>query len=175
MSDQLALSIPGAGPRAADAALSSCRRYRYALWRTWDPVRPPALFVGLNPSTADETVDDPTIRRCVRFARDWGYGGLVMANLFAWRATDPCDLPDTDEAIGPENDAWLIRLRDRSGIVIAAWGANRAAARTGRVTDVLNLLGDVHALRLTAKGAPWHPLYVPAATRPTPWRSESRG
>lgn len=93
------------------AVLSADRRYRYGLFRIWDLERPLAMFVGLNPSTADETDDDPTIRRCVRFASDWQYGGLIMANLFAYRATSPRDLPDGEEAVGALNDA------DRKSVV----------------------------------------------------------
>ncbi|GHX72979.1 hypothetical protein VCSRO16_3593 [Vibrio cholerae] len=69
------------------AELSKCRKYRYALWRTWDSDKPFAMFIGLNPSTADEKNDDPTLRRCINFAKSWGYGGVCMANLFAFRAT----------------------------------------------------------------------------------------
>ncbi len=76
----------------SDAELSKCRAYRYALWRTWDESKPFAMFVGLNPSTADELEDDPTIRRCINFSKLWGYGGLCMVNLFAYRATDPTAL-----------------------------------------------------------------------------------
>lgn len=73
------------------ANLSECRRYRFSLWRIWDEALPYALFIGLNPSTADETANDPTITRCINFAKDWGYGGIYMANLFAYRATDPSE------------------------------------------------------------------------------------
>ena len=72
-----------------DAVFSDCRKYRYALWRVWDESKPVAVFIGLNPSTADEVNDDPTVKRCVNFAQEWGYGGLCMANLFAFMATDP--------------------------------------------------------------------------------------
>lgn len=92
------------------AHLSACGAYRYALRRTWDPARPAALFVGLNPSTADAERDDPTTRRCVRFARDWGFGGLLVGNLFAYRATRPRDLRAAAEPVGPENDWWLAAL-----------------------------------------------------------------
>ena len=75
-----------------DAQLSTCRKYRYALWRTWDEAKPQVMIIGLNPSTADETKDDPTITRCINFAKAWGYGGVCMANLFAYRATAPSDV-----------------------------------------------------------------------------------
>ena len=89
----------GTGNEAMErgADISPCGRYRYSLWRKWGPGAT-CMFVGLNPSTADETADDPTIRRCMAFARDWGYGALCMANLFAYRATDPADDNAPDRA-----------------------------------------------------------------------------
>lgn len=149
------------------AILSDCRTYRYGLFRIWDPDRPLAMFIGLNPSTADEFEDDPTIRRCVRFARDWGKGGLIMANLYAYRATKPDDLPAGVEAIGPQNDEWLQRLRGRAGVVVAAWGAHRRTI--GRAAHVMDMIPRLHILDLTATGHPRHPLYVRASTLPIPW------
>ena len=105
-----------------DAKLSDCRKYRYALWRIWDSEKPYALFIGLNPSTADETKDDPTICKCINYAKDWGYGGLCMANLFAFRATYPSDMKEVQDPIGPENDAWLKRLAKDAGVIVGAWG-----------------------------------------------------
>lgn len=146
------------------ARFSACRQYRYELWRRWDD-RPYALFVGLNPSTADETEDDPTIRRCIRFAADWGFGGLCMANLFALRATDPRVMLAHPEPIGPDNDATLCRLAVDAGIVVAAWGAHGAHRDRGR--EVLKMLAlDVCCLGQTKAGQPKHPLYLRADTRP---------
>lgn len=146
------------------ARFSGCRQYRYELWRRWDD-RPYALFVGLNPSTADETEDDPTIRRCIRFASDWGFGGLCMANLFALRATDPRVMLAHPEPIGPDNDITLRRLAADAGIVVAAWGAHGAHLnRAGAVMDMLT--AEVHCLGQTKAGQPKHPLYLRADTRP---------
>ena len=92
------------GEMTKGARFSECRVWRYALWRTWDPARAPLVFVGLNPSTADETQDDPTIRRCLGFARDFGCGGLHMLNIFAFRATNPDELRRTDDPVGPDNE-----------------------------------------------------------------------
>lgn len=103
------------------ASLSSCRLYRYDLWRKWGD-EPYCMFVGLNPSTADETQDDPTIRRCVGYAKRWNYGGLCMVNLFAFRATQPKDMMTAKDPIGPDNDRTLKTLSQGAGIVIAAWG-----------------------------------------------------
>lgn len=149
------------------ALLSPCQRYRYNLWRGWDD-RPPALFIGLNPSTADAEKDDPTIRRCVRFARDWGYGGLWMANLYAWRSTDPKGLCSADYPVGDENDNWLSSMAWHAGIVIAAWGA-WPGPDPHRPAAVMDLVGGLHVLGLTKKGEPRHPLYMPAATQPQRW------
>src|SRR5580693_6443581 len=106
------------------AIFSGCGRYRYTLNRIWDPTLRTVLFVGLNPSTATARIDDPTIRRCVRFARDWGFGSLAMANLFAYRSTCPSALPSVRDPIGPRNNWWLSFLRNRVDLVVAAWGVS---------------------------------------------------
>lgn len=148
------------------ASFSPCERYRYSLGRTWDFDRMPVLFVGLNPSTADDRVDDPTIRRCIRFARDWGYGGVLMGNLFAYRATDPKDMKAALDPVGERNDYWLGRLADMAGLVVAAWGAH--GDHRGRAQAVVDagVLGSFTVLGLTAGGHPRHPLYMKAACRP---------
>lgn len=148
------------------ATLSPCRTYRYALWRRWDS-GPYAMFIGLNPSTADETQDDPTIRRCVGFAKAWGYSALCMTNLFAWRATNPADMKSAAEPIGWENDQVLQRLASDAGIVIAAWGAHGVFKQRDEV--VKRALPSLHYLRLTKGGHPGHPLYLPADLQPRAW------
>ena len=90
------------------AAFSPCRRYRYCLSRVWNPKLPSVMFVGLNPSTADEQEDDPTVRRCIGFARNWNFGGLILVNLFAYRSTDPADLLRVDDPVGPGNDKHIL-------------------------------------------------------------------
>jgi hypothetical protein len=162
-----------AGHELPRADFSPCRRYRYALRRTWGDGKP-VVFVGLNPSTADETQDDPTIRRCIRFARDWGYPGLVMANLYAWRSTDPGQLRKVEDPIGPDADVWLARLAAEAGIVVCAWGTNADNYRAERAAAILQ--GDppraLHVLGLSKHGAPLHPLYQPARLTPQPWTPE---
>lgn len=154
------------------AVLSDCERYRYLLTRDWDDSKPTAVFVMLNPSTADAFTDDPTIRRCLRYARDWGCGGLMVANLYAWRATQPTDLWTTDDPVGPENDAHLYAVAkaaaDSGGALVAAWGAN---ARADRIAAVLKLPGmdRLTALDVTKAGQPKHPLYLKAELTPQPW------
>ena len=105
-----------------NAIFSPCRRYRYALWRTWDQNKPSVLFIGLNPSTADETNDDPTLTRCINYAKYWGYGSVCIANIFAYRATKPKELFARKRIIGKENNHWLFKLAIDADLVIAAWG-----------------------------------------------------
>lgn len=147
------------------ATFSPCRRYRYELTRSWEPVRGIAAFVCLNPSTADETVDDPTIRRCIAYAKDWGFGAMCMVNLFAFRATFPAQLRSPADPIGPENDEYLAAIAVRSSIVVAGWGTN--GSFMNRADQVRALLGDkLHCLRLTREGHPGHPLYLPKSLKP---------
>ena len=123
--------------------------------------------MGLNPSTADETQDDPTIRRCQGFARDWGYGGLVMANLFAFRATDPAVMKQAADPVGPDNDEHLLQLASTCPLVVAAWGTH--GQHLGRDHQVRELTPNLHCLRLTKEGYPGHPLYLPKSLTPVRW------
>jgi hypothetical protein len=142
------------------AVLSDCRRYRYVLERAWDDSRPRMAMILLNPSTADETGDDPTLRRGMGFARREGCGALTYLNLFAWRATKPENMRSASDPVGPENDAWLKREAKRADIVVAAWGTG--GAHKDRAEDVTRLLAGVelHCLGVTKAGHPRHPLYV---------------
>lgn len=150
------------------ADLSEDRVYRYRLWRTWDAAKPTVAWLMLNPSTADESEDDPTIRRCIGFARDWGYGGLVVGNLFALRATDPGDLREHSDPVGPENDAHLQAICADADRVVAAWGAQ--GSLYDRASEVHQLLDvDLYALDTTRNGQPVHPLYQPADREPRPF------
>jgi len=148
------------------AVLSPCRSFRYQLTREWGQ-GPAVLFVGLNPSTADETIDDPTIRRCIGFARDWGFSRLFMANLFAFRATDPKDMLNATDPIGPENNQHLVSMATSAELTIAAWGVN--GTFLGRDKAVREMLPRLHYLRLTKGGFPGHPLYLPKDLQPIPW------
>lgn len=152
------------------ALFSPCGTWRYALTRELGGRRTVA-FVGLNPSTADETRDDPTIRRCIGFARSWGFARLDVVNLYAFRATRPRDLWLADDPVGPENDDVLARALADADLVVAAWGIG---ARRERLADVAGLLAQrtLHALGVTKAGAPRHPLYVPADVRPSVYHSE---
>lgn len=148
------------------ANFSRCRQYRYALWRWWGEGDDYALIIGLNPSTADHRQDDPTIRRCIGFARDWGYSGLCVANLFAWRATYPEDLKAAADPIGPRNDQWLRRLAADAAVIVGGWGNH--GHHLDRARQVRALLPPWHALRLNSSGEPAHPLYLPKHLTPFP-------
>lgn len=150
------------------ASFSPCRAYRYSLWRKWGPEQDGyAMFVGLNPSTADETLNDPTVRRCIAFAKGWGYSGMFMTNIFAFRATDPEVMKAQAEPVGQENDDTLRRLARGAGVVVAAWGVHGKHA--GRDSEVRALLPGIHCLKLTKKGAPGHPLYLKKTLVPIPY------
>jgi hypothetical protein len=150
------------------AHFSPDRRYRYWLKIVDGDIYPERLvmFIGLNPSTADEREDDPTIRRCRSFARSWGYNGIIMANLFAFRATDPRQMMADPEPIGPENEtSMFFRLSAQCAAPnpIACWGnkgghLNRANYITGIV--------QMDCLRFNTDGSPCHPLYLPKTLKP---------
>lgn len=139
------------------ALLSSCGKYRYWLKRRWGRGQV-VCWVMLNPSTADAEIDDPTIRRCVGFSQGWGYGGMYVVNLFAYRATDPAELKRMTNAVGIGNDGWIVRLAVRSHRVVCAWGNHGGL----RGSTVRSLLDGLHPMCLgrTKSGSPKHPLYV---------------
>lgn len=146
------------------ASLSNDRTYRYLLVRTWDESKGFLNVIGLNPSTADECEDDPTIRRCIDFARRWGLGGLIMTNLFAYRATKPVDMLQAVEPVGEMNNAALKSAAAESKFILAAWGAN--GGYLGRDKQVIQMLPPMMCLKKTKGGHPGHPLYIPAETTP---------
>lgn len=151
--------------------------YRYLLTRSWLVGCGTLLFVMLNPSIADETADDPTIRRCVRFASDLGFRALHVVNLFAWRATDPKELRRAalagEDVVGFLNDETIARELLECDVAVAAWGsaAAFAAPRIRHVTGMLSMRRSVHVrcLGLTQSGQPRHPLFVPASKQLEPW------
>lgn len=158
------------------AVFSTCRRYRYRLWRRISGDPGTVAFIGLNPSTADEREDDPTIRRCIGFARAWGYGRLEMLNLFAFRATKPKVMMAEPWPVSPAhaasaNDDAILRIGRRADLVIAAWGV--PGRYRGRALVVRRALQDAHIalhyLRLTKDGHPGHPLYLLGDLMPVRW------
>jgi hypothetical protein len=145
------------------ATFSPCRSFRYSLCRIWDPKLPRAMFVGLNPSTADENEDDPTVRRCIGFARKWKFGGLILVNLFAYRSTDPAYMLEADDPIGPANDRHIRANALAAGRVVVAWGT--MGGFLDRDQHVLSFLHGAHCLGTTKHGHPKHPLYLAGNTR----------
>lgn len=147
------------------------RRYRYALERRWGD-GPFALWVMLNPSTADEHKNDATIRRCIGFTKRWGGGGILVGNLYAYRDKNPDALKLVDDPVGPDNDVWLTTMAVRSSIVVAAWGAHRMAGRRSHVLiDLISkeTLTLVTCLGTTKGGHPRHPVRLPYATPMAVW------
>lgn len=135
-------------------------KFRYSLLRVWNARKPTVLFVMLNPSTADGLEDDPTIRRCINFAKSWEYGALEVVNLFAYRATDPETLKTVFDPIGPGNDAHITEAAGRADLIVAAWGTK--GNLRGRDVKVKRLLDSwpIFCLDVTRDGHPKHPLYV---------------
>ena len=127
------------------------------------------MFLALNPSTADETQDDPTVRRMIRFSKSWGFGRLVVCNIFAFRATDPNVMKAQADPIGPDNDAWIVRCARDAGVVVAAWGLHGThVQRDANVTKTLRDAGvRLTCLGRTNDGHPRHPLYVAGKTELT--------
>lgn len=140
-------------------------RYRYSLWRAWSAYNPRIAFILLNPSTADEERNDPTIRRCIGFARAWKFGSMEVVNLFAYRATDAKELLKIDNPVGEENNCYLVQAVERCSTVVVGWGSR--GTLLGRDRQVLALLAgrkDVFCLGITKDGQPRHPLYVKGDT-----------
>lgn len=151
---------------------SADRQYRYTLWREWLLGEGYAMFIGLNPSTADELNDDPTVRRCIGYAESWGFKGLMMTNIFAYRATDPVQMMRQFDPVGPANDAHLRLMAKNAGVVVAAWGAH--GIHMSRGSQVRRMLEPLHYLKFTKSGQPQHPLYLPKILRPTLWSSDGK-
>lgn len=162
------------GNAQSGAIFSECEKYRYALWRQWDVLakKPQFMaFIGLNPSTADEHENDPTVRRCISFAKREGFQGMYMLNLFAYRATDPRVMLAADDPIGGiENDRIIGDTIENAAKAVACWGCegayrhrDKAVARLRRIWGAkAELLGDIlWSFGTTKEGHPRHPLYLP--------------
>ena len=161
------------------AVISPCGTYRYLLKRCAEsmaPMKSTALFIMLNPSTADARLDDPTIRRCRAFAKLWDCNGLAVANLYALRSTKPAALWIHPDPVGPENDDYLWNFARECGDVVCAWGSN---ARPERAARVVNIMRDADArlwcLGTTKDGSPRHPLYVRADQQLIGWSPAAIG
>lgn len=163
--------------RDQGAIFSPCRRWRYLLWRRWDRQGDVLMVVGLNPSTANETEDDPTIRRCIGFAKGWGFGALWMVNAYAFRATQPRDMiAQGSGALGPRNNEFLLRTAIDADMVLAAWGTHCDGLRESQIIGTVTegALKPLYAFGFTKGGHPKHPLYLRADTKPMEWHGIAR-
>lgn len=166
------------GDTSSGAILSECGRYRFRLWRRWKSgfyARPTLGFVMLNPSTADHAEDDPTIRRCIGFAKDNGFSAIHVVNLFAWRATDPDELKSAEDPVGRLNDSFIENAALSSSRLVAAWGAAKVPRIEERAEKAATIAWDVGrplvCLGTTKAGAPRHPLYLPKSATFQEWKS----
>lgn len=138
------------------AIFSECKKYRYVLWRIWDKSKPYIMFIGLNPSTANEHKNDPTLTRVIRFANDWGYGGVYMMNLFSFVTAYPKELQFDEDSV-ERNNRWLKVISVKCDRIIFAWGSFKEAEQ--RAKYILERFKGF-ALEINQDGSPKHPLYV---------------
>lgn len=152
------------------AVFSDCGNYRYSLWRIWDEAKPYVCFLMLNPSTANEVENDPTIERCQRRSMSMAYGGIFVINLYAYRSTDPAALDQVEDPIGPLNDKYIAEVAQNAGIVICGWGnSTQRFDRHIMVIELLKRLGvKPMCLAKNKDGSPKHPLYVSYDAQPIP-------
>jgi len=162
-----------AGNVVRTATLSRCGTYRYRLGRLWNPLSARLMFVMLNPSKADAYEDDPTIRRCIGFARSHQFGGIEVVNLYAYRTPHPRDLKAAGYPVGPKNDDYIADALGDCAAVCVAWGSNaRGLARPAEVLRLLRRHGVApKALGLDANGIPRHPLMLPKTSRLAPYEA----
>lgn len=151
------------------AEFSPCRKYRYALWRIWDETMPLVMFIGLNPSTANETKNDNTISSVVSIAKNLGYGGVYMMNCFPYISTNPDDLKDFGNTA--LNDHWLYKISDICQDIIFAWGNFKIVKELGRNIELAGMFPQAKALQLNQNGSPKHPLYVKRTVQPVPYKT----
>mgnify|MGYP001187935155 FL=1 len=150
------------------ATFSKCNRYRYVLWRKWNSSDPQVMFIGLNPSTADHIHNDPTISRCINYAKSWGYGGIYMVNIFSYKTTYPDRLKSAIDPIGKNTNDWIKKIYDITHMCIAAWGNN--GQLLNRSDKIRAMLPKMHCLKITKSGEPSHPLYLKASLKPITYR-----
>lgn len=159
------------GDAPSVAVYSDCEKYRYSLTRTWDDAGKRVAFVMLNPSTATEVQNDPTVERCERRARALGFGAFRVTNIFAWRDTDPRAMRKAGDPIGPANDKAILDAADWADTVVAAWGTHGEHLGRGPVVETLLRRSGMKLfhLGLSKAGHPKHPLYIGYAVRPVVW------
>jgi hypothetical protein len=158
------------GDAASEAVYSDCERYRFLLTRIWGD-GPRALFIMLNPSTATEFQNDPTVERCERRARALGYGGFRVTNIFAWRATDPKDMRAASDPVGDANDRAILDSLTWADTIICAWGNHGLHLDRGRQVEMLlrHSGKPLFHLGLTGQSQPKHPLYIGYDQQPQLW------
>jgi hypothetical protein len=149
-------------PTPYGAVFSSCRKYRYVLWRVWDKHKPMAVFIGLNPSTANETTNDPTITHIAKIVKSWNYGGFYMLNLFAIISPDPEVLTLRSIDLQGDNEKWMELVTQRSSKIIFAWGAFKEAKARAKI--ITERFPDAEVLGFNNDGSPWHPLFKPVTS-----------
>lgn len=162
----------------SNAEFSPCRKYRYVLWRIWDLNKPPVMFIGLNPSTANEIENDPTIRRVQSFGVNMGFGGVYMMNCFPLISTDPSALnafknTPFHEFEAKYNDSMLQAIGKQCGDVIFAWGSFEIVKLSGRDQELIKMFPNAKALMINKDGSPRHPLYIPGYTKPVIYKSKN--
>ena len=159
------------GDAPSVAVYSDCENYRYTLTRIWDEAGSKALFIMLNPSTATEVQNDPTVERCERRARALGFGSFRVTNIFAWRDTDPKKMRAAPDPVGPMNDDTLLESCAWANTIVAAWGTHGEHLNRGvEVADILRRSNKgISTLGLTKAGHPKHPLYIAYSQQPTLW------
>ena len=153
------------------ARFSRCRRWRYLLWRCWDERRPLANFLMLNPSTADEVRLDPSCTRARNYVEKWGFGGILVTNIFGWRATDPGDMKAVADPVGRGNDRAILEAARAARLVVCAWGNHGEHLDRGNEVKRKLIESGVKLtyLQMNGSGHPAHPLYLPARLKPVPW------
>lgn len=166
-----AVALPLMYGEAGEATFSQDRMYRYALVRSWDPERPLGVFIGLNPSTADEERLDPTLRRVCRFLDREGCGSMVVLNLFAYRATQPAAMKTAKDPVGPDNDRWINIWTEANpeGPILVGWGANGQHRNRAGVVEPVLPKARTFCLGHCFSGDPKHPLYISSAAPFVPW------
>lgn len=160
----------------SSAEFSPCQNFRYQLTRRWEYGSGMLTFCMLNPSTADASKNDPTVTKCIQWAKSLGFAGLHVVNIFAWRSTDPMAIHHKwragSDAIGPENDEWILSTARGSSMLICAWGNHGKLANRGM--QVRRMLKDngvmPHCLKVSKEGQPVHPLYQPYSLTPKEWQ-----
>jgi len=151
------------------AEFSDDRKYRYVLWRIWEPEKPLVMFIGLNPSTANEFINDPTIRRCILIAKSNGYGGFYMMNCWAYISTDPDHL-EMNPAFEELNNNKLTAIANKCQDVVFAWGSFVIVRETGRDRELSAMFPRAKALKINQNGSPKHPLYCKSDTELVLWK-----